>query len=222
MKAVLSYYTATITLTAEGDTSIGGDTLEGLGRTPNFLKIFFGALFHIAAPPKSGPLVGKDQVESPVLAESTDRGVESTSDRQQVHVTSDQQLTGLDLTSSNGRSTTSLAIDHGNEVEEEEEEDIFQVPPSEKSLLMSILPDPGYFAAGGLAGVVSRTATAPLDRLKVYLIANTGVGRDSLESVKQGDHIAAVKKVGRPLIDATKDLWKAGGIRSLFAGELFY
>lgn len=32
----------------------------------------------------------------------------------------------------------------------------------------------GYFLAGGFAGVVSRTCTAPFDRLKVYLIASSG------------------------------------------------
>lgn len=32
----------------------------------------------------------------------------------------------------------------------------------------------GYFLAGGFAGVISRTATAPFDRLKVYLIAQSG------------------------------------------------
>lgn len=31
----------------------------------------------------------------------------------------------------------------------------------------------GYFYAGGVAGVISRTCTAPFDRLKVYLIANS-------------------------------------------------
>jgi solute carrier family 25 phosphate transporter 23/24/25/41 len=81
-----------------------------------------------------------------------------------------------------------------------------------------LLIDPGYFAAGGIAGAVSRTATAPLDRLKVYLIANTGVGKDSLNAVKQGEAIAAVKHIGKPLLDACKELWRAGGIRSLFAG----
>ena len=89
-----------------------------------------------------------------------------------------------------------------------------------KSSLTVLIIDPGYFAAGGIAGAVSRTATAPLDRLKVYLIANTGVAKDSLEAVKHGEPLKAVKHVGRPLIDACKELWKAGGVRSLFAGIL--
>lgn len=35
----------------------------------------------------------------------------------------------------------------------------------EEFVLSSIFT--GYFAAGGIAGAISRTATAPLDRLKV-------------------------------------------------------
>ncbi len=87
-----------------------------------------------------------------------------------------------------------------------------------KSTLTVLIIDPGYFAAGGIAGAVSRTATAPLDRLKVYLIANTGVAKDSLQAVKHGEPLKVVKNVGRPLVDACKELWKAGGVRSLFAG----
>jgi solute carrier family 25 phosphate transporter 23/24/25/41 len=87
-----------------------------------------------------------------------------------------------------------------------------------KSLLTGVLPDPGYFLAGGIAGVVSRTATAPLDRLKVYLIAQTGTSREAVKVVKKGTGINAIKNFGRPLYDATLELWKAGGVRSLFAG----
>ena len=89
-----------------------------------------------------------------------------------------------------------------------------------KISLTDCLPQPGYFAAGGLAGAVSRTSTAPLDRLKVYLIANTGVKvGESLTETKQGNPTQAVKGAGRPLINAAKELWCAGGIRNLFAGE---
>ncbi len=77
----------------------------------------------------------------------------------------------------------------------------------------------GYFIAGGLAGMVSRTATAPLDRLKVYLIAQTSPKKAVVEAAKEGAPVQAVRHIGQPLIDATKELWRAGGIRSLFAGN---
>ncbi len=79
-------------------------------------------------------------------------------------------------------------------------------------------PVSGYFVAGGMAGLVSRTATAPLDRLKVYLIARTGSTKEAVQAIKKGAAIEATKKASRPLVDASKALWETGGIRSLFAG----
>lgn len=89
-----------------------------------------------------------------------------------------------------------------------------------KSRLTQYLPEPGYFLAGALAGGISRTATAPLDRLKVYLLVNTktkaGVAADV---VKQGQPLAAVRTAGKPIGDAIHALWKAGGFRTFFAGK---
>lgn len=90
-----------------------------------------------------------------------------------------------------------------------------------KTMLTEILPDPGYFAAGAVSGVVSRTFTAPLDRIKVYLIANIGPAKGSVAAAVKGDVSVAAKKLGQPLVDASKELWRAGGIRSLFAGGFF-
>ena len=84
--------------------------------------------------------------------------------------------------------------------------------------LLTELRNPGYFIAGGMAGMISRTCTAPLDRLKVYLIAQTSNKDAAVEAVKKGSPVAAARHFGQPLVDACKDLWAAGGIRSLFAG----
>lgn len=86
------------------------------------------------------------------------------------------------------------------------------------SMLTEFVPDPGYFLAGGLSGVASRTTTAPLDRLKVYLIAQTGVN-ETVQAAKSGAPVQATKASANTLAKACKDLWAAGGMRSLFAGE---
>ncbi|KAJ5943356.1 hypothetical protein N7516_003524 [Penicillium verrucosum] len=58
----------------------------------------------------------------------------------------------------------------------------------------------------------------PLDRLKVYLIAQTGV-KSTVQAAKEGAPLAAAGNASRTLVDALKELWRAGGIRSLFAGN---
>ncbi|EAS34940.3 calcium dependent mitochondrial carrier protein [Coccidioides immitis RS] len=85
-------------------------------------------------------------------------------------------------------------------------------------VLTESTPHLGYFLAGGMAGVVSRTSTAPLDRLRVYLIAQTKP-QSVAASVKSGAAVEVAGWRAWPLVHALKDLWRAGGIRSLFAGN---
>jgi hypothetical protein len=86
--------------------------------------------------------------------------------------------------------------------------------------LTEFIPDPGYFVAGAIAGGVSRTATAPLDRLKVYLLVNTKSEADTaVNALKSGKPVNAVKNAARPLGDAVRDLYRAGGLRGFFTGE---
>lgn len=86
-------------------------------------------------------------------------------------------------------------------------------------VLIACVPNPGYFVAGGLAGIISRTTTAPLDRLKVYLIAQTSTTETTVNAVKEGAPVVAAKRGFQSLVFATKELWAAGGMRSLYAGR---
>lgn len=103
---------------------------------------------------------------------------------------------------------------------------------SRNSRLTQYVPHPGYFLAGALAGGISRTATAPFDRLKVYLLVSTqskGVGASAVgEATKAaaGSSLAAeslpkhLRKTGRPIRDAMVNLYRAGGLRTFFTGRL--
>lgn len=82
----------------------------------------------------------------------------------------------------------------------------------------------GYFLAGGFAGVVSRTCTAPFDRLKVYLIAQSGPSVKksvvkSAEAAVASAVASSAKSQPGPLVRAFKHIWSQGGIRSFFVGN---
>ncbi|KOS19431.1 Calcium-binding mitochondrial carrier SAL1 [Escovopsis weberi] len=77
-----------------------------------------------------------------------------------------------------------------------------------------------YFLAGAIAGGVSRTATAPLDRLKVYLLVNTkSAPETALAALQHGRPVGVVRNATRPFGEAIRDLYRSGGFRGFFAGN---
>jgi len=80
--------------------------------------------------------------------------------------------------------------------------------------MTDFVPSPGYFTAGVIAGAMSRTALAPLDRLKVYLIADTKAYRNGIVQVSK----TAKTNPNIPIVNAVNNLWRLGGLRSFFLG----
>ncbi|KAK6463535.1 mitochondrial carrier domain-containing protein [Scheffersomyces coipomensis] len=72
-------------------------------------------------------------------------------------------------------------------------------PDGEVTLINQFLNGFGFFLAGGLSGVVSRTCTAPFDRIKVFLIARTDLSSTILHSrqeiAKQIENGVSVKLI---------------------------
>ncbi len=210
LKAVLSYYTSTFAVNSEGDTSIREETLEGLG-TSSIFNHFFGALVQIAKPASRNIDFSQTQVLGPLPAQ------EKPIDDDMIEVHRTTFLQGPFGTKAGPAfkfpTPSTRQADY---------QDLSSDGASQKSLLISLLPDPGYFAIGACAGVISRTCTAPLDRLKVYLIAHTSPIDNSLVAAKKGNTGEAARKFGQPIIQAYKDLMKAGGWRNLFAGQYHF
>ncbi|AGO14212.1 AaceriAER419Wp [[Ashbya] aceris (nom. inval.)] len=80
----------------------------------------------------------------------------------------------------------------------------------------------GFFLAGGFAGVVSRTCTAPFDRIKVFLIARTDLSSPLLHTPAQLLHHnprADPAKIQSPLVKAAKSLYRQGGLRAFYLGN---
>ncbi|PVH21141.1 hypothetical protein CXQ85_000106 [Candidozyma haemuli] len=99
------------------------------------------------------------------------------------------------------------------------------------TLINSFISGFGFFLAGGLSGVVSRTCTAPFDRIKVFLIARTDLSstimhnkKELAKQVETGASRQAIEKARNKLIQSEREapirtLWKQGGFRAFYVGN---
>ncbi|KAF6839209.1 calcium dependent mitochondrial carrier [Colletotrichum plurivorum] len=266
LKAVLDFYSSIVTLTAEGDSMVSEETLEGLGTTGFLLQTLFGSILRIASPPDretgAEPLTDKDdqpEVSSreeplPGIAQipTSSKPAQQTSpssftDPTQIPaaaaplpVSKQPDVSGTAKMEAAALQTTSAAVNEkraiivstvrklpgvgtsqAKPVTGSEQGSSSDATVERKTKrLTDFAPDPGYFIAGAVAGGLSRTATAPLDRLKVYLLVNTRATTETAAAaLRQGRPLVALGNAVRPFTDALKDLWQAGGMRSLFAGN---
>lgn len=195
MKTVLSYYSSTYLLGPEGDVHISDETLQGLGNTQKFLQTLFRSLFgsiiDIALQPPLPPPLPPEGLAAFGEDEKKDTA---------------------------GQSMQMLPPDsrvHDKDIQHL----LFPLSWEKvKAVLIDCAPNTGYFWVGALAGIASRSTTAPLDRLKVYLIAQTGTNTQVVEGAKKGSPAQLLRGFWGSLANASKELWAAGGIRSLFAG----
>ncbi|OIW25790.1 mitochondrial carrier [Coniochaeta ligniaria NRRL 30616] len=208
LAAAWSYYASIVTVSSEGDSMVSDETLEGLGTVGFIFQALFGTLVKLASQP---PI----PLKPPKPPETLPPEKSTTPDQR--HETKSAAM----------ESKQGYNDDYETAVMQFEEEQALDshemrqtATKTAKSKLTEYLPHPGYFLAGAVSGGVSRTATAPLDRLKVYLLVNTQTSTTvAIDAAKQGRIVTALRNSYRPIGDAVVTLWKAGGFRTFFAGN---
>ncbi|KAK5112632.1 hypothetical protein LTR62_003947 [Meristemomyces frigidus] len=225
LKAVFNYYTSTHKLTAEGDVQMSDQAINGAGMTLVFFRdLFFGAIVQLVPSPSPPP---PSSLFSTTTNNSSNNNQYNYNDTSTAPAKPDynpktktfdlQPSQANDLAESDPHIPLKPARrKHVTHSSDEETELIQELEPL---TLTDLVPDVGYFIAGGLSGITSRTVTAPLDRLKVYLIAQTGNANEAIQAAKSGAAVKATQQAGKTLWKACGELWAAGGIRSLFAGN---
>ncbi|KAI1745218.1 mitochondrial carrier domain-containing protein [Xylaria scruposa] len=244
LNTVFTFYSEVLTLSSEGDSVMSEKSLEGIGTiTGFFLSLFFGSIIRIAfptwQPSKENPTSQAASESflppsSSSLPESDTRPhspapdvLRATDDPDEMNPAASQSCARVPDVAVASRVSSSISnavrgatpADLSNS-QDTQAETATREEKVKKSVLINYIPDPGYFVAGAIAGGISRTATAPLDRLKVYLLVNTKSETNAaLNAAKNGRLFQAVKNAGRPLLAAVGDLYKSGGMRGFFAGN---
>jgi solute carrier family 25 (mitochondrial phosphate transporter), member 23/24/25/41 len=210
LEAVLSYYNSTtVSISPEGDVHVSNEASTGLGTFFMFLKPLFASIILVAHSPPQSSTLKFPPLRSPFVpvSSSSEAGDDESLDFSQFADT----MSGIPRLSAVPKVTAA---------------EIAVLPATDWSrwenlrpVLIACVPSTGYFAAGAVAGIASRTATAPIDRLKVYLIAQTKKPDISLQAFKAGSIFNVFGAAFRTTSYALKDLWAAGGLRSLYAGK---
>lgn len=228
LEAALSFYSTIVMVNAEGDSLVSDETLEGLGTTGFLLQALFGSLLRLANPGLAStsrrPRLSGSQANQPLSQPDPATGA-ATLMAVPPAVASYGPATPIRPETIPNTAVQRNILQY-EDAEQSDAKDISDLiveedPERVKTRLTDLLPEPGYFLAGAVSGGVSRTATAPLDRLKVYLLVNTKTSTSvTLAAAKHGQVLVALRNAGRPIVDAIVSLWKAGGLRTFFAGEL--
>jgi len=239
--AILSYFSAGVKVNAEGDVTVNDDTIESLGMTravfPTIMFSMFGTVGKLLRPQlrdrslamvdSNGTAPGQQQQAAHWLQGNT-YGVHDQSGPniyyESYHKESSFATTDSDILESGFPIAAGSAPASRKKEEEKSSQHPYQTLPqrlkADWRVLTDVFPNSGYFLAGAVAGIVSRTSTAPLDRLKVYLINQTEAASKAVKAAQHGSPLQATKHAATPLINAMRELWAAGGMRSLFAGKL--
>jgi solute carrier family 25 phosphate transporter 23/24/25/41 len=204
LESVLDYYNSTtVSISAEGDVHVSSATSSGTGTFLMFLELFFGTIFLVANAHHNPPSL-----------------VHSKRSLFKIGTTSSADEASL-LKGRTDGTEASLAMTQPAEMLAGEVADSQSPDWSNwedfKPVLIAFVPSTGYFAAGAIAGIASRTATAPIDRLKVYLIAQTK--KPEIAGIDTKSHFKLLQQAYRTTALACSELWKAGGLRSLYAGQ---
>lgn len=230
LHTVLSFYSDVVVLNPEGDSIITEETLEGLGTTSaSLLQVIFGSIFRLASPPElQGPKPGLRDDPSTRASEPSPDAASSPATARHVlaqHPSLAASLPGSPAGVDPAVSATEPLAPYPDP--DQTANQLLGIRPGmpeqaqvEEFWLIRYLPQIGYYIAGAAAGGISRTATAPLDRLKVYLLVNTKSDTHAaVDAVKTGRPVDAIRNFSRSLSRAMTQLYTEGGLRGFWAGR---